>query len=55
MVEIGKRDRNGEMEHWKKGGNDEKRWNTKKLVKNVFWLLSKSKQNKSQTKTKQTK
>ena len=46
---------NDEMEHKIKGGNEEQRWNTRKLVKTSSGCVSKSKQNKSQTKTKQTK
>ena len=38
MVEMRRRGGNGEMEHQEKGGNEEERWNTRKLVKKVFKL-----------------
>ena len=38
MVEMRRRGGNGEMEHQEKGGNEEERSNTRKLVKNVFRL-----------------
>ena len=34
---------NDELEHKKEGGNEEQRWNTVKLVKNIFRLRFKIK------------